>query len=148
MNDWELIQAYCRNGSESAFETLVKRHVDFVYCSALRQVRDPLLAEDVSQAVFLLLFRKAKSFRSGTVLVSWLFRTTRFVGARALRTECRRQRVASSRLVARRFAAPAVRDQAIETVPAGGPNSLPSHTTSNGASGWIRPASGWLGSMR
>ena len=92
MNDWELIQAYCRNGSESAFETLVKRHVDFVYCSALRQVRDPLLAEDVSQAVFLLLCRKAKSFRSGTVLVSWLFRTTQFVGARALRTEYRRQR--------------------------------------------------------
>src|SRR5437773_1554687 len=92
MNDWELIQAYCRNGSESAFEALVKRHVDFVYCSALRQVRDPLLAEDVCQAVFLLLFRKAKSFRSDTVLVSWLFRTTQFVGARALRTEYRRQR--------------------------------------------------------
>ena len=92
MNDWELIQAYCRNGSESAFETLVKRHVDFVYCSALRQVRDPLLAEDVSQAVFLLLVRKARAFRSGTVLVSWLFRTTQFVAARALRTEYRRQR--------------------------------------------------------
>lgn len=28
MNDWELIQNYCRNGSESAFETLVTRHVD------------------------------------------------------------------------------------------------------------------------
>jgi DNA-directed RNA polymerase specialized sigma24 family protein len=51
MNDWELIQNYCRNGSESAFETLVKRHVDYVYCAALRQVRDPSLAEDVSQAV-------------------------------------------------------------------------------------------------
>ena len=51
MNDWELIQNYCRKGSESAFETLVKRHVDFVYCAALRQVRDPSLAEDVSQAV-------------------------------------------------------------------------------------------------
>jgi len=92
MNDWDLIQAYCRNGSESAFETLVNRHVDFVYCSALRQARDPLLAEDVSQAVFLLLARKAKSFRSGTVLVSWLFRTTQFVAARALRSEYRRQR--------------------------------------------------------
>src|SRR5438552_10957014 len=92
MNDWELIQTYCRNGSESAFETLVKRHVDFVYCSALRQLRDPLLAEDVSQTVFLLLVRKAKAFRSGTVLVSWLFRTTQFVAARALRPEYRRQR--------------------------------------------------------
>src|SRR5215469_16334570 len=92
MNDWELIQSYCRNGSESAFETLVKRHVDFVYCAALRQVRDPSLAEDVTQAVFLLLARKAKNFRSGTVLVSWLFRTTRFVASRALRSEYRRQR--------------------------------------------------------
>src|SRR5206468_3731224 len=36
--------------------------------------------------------RKAKAFRSGTVLVSWLFRTTQFVAARALRTEYRRQR--------------------------------------------------------
>jgi RNA polymerase sigma factor (sigma-70 family) len=92
MSDWELIQQYCRNGSESAFETLAKRHVDFVYCAALRQVRDPALAEDVSQAVFLLLARKAKSFRSGTVLVSWLFRTTRFIASRALRSEYRRQR--------------------------------------------------------
>lgn len=92
MNDWELIQSYCQNGSESAFETLVKRHVDYVYCAALRQVRDPSLAEDVTQAVFLLLARKAKGFRSGTVLVSWLFRTTRFIATRALRSEYRRQR--------------------------------------------------------
>ena len=92
MNDWELIQNYCRNGSESAFETLVKRHVDYVYCAALRQVRDPSLAEDVSQAVFLLLAQKSKSFRSGTVLVSWLFRATQHVAGRALRSEHRRQR--------------------------------------------------------
>ena len=92
MNDWELIQNYCRNGSESAFETLVKRHVDFVYCAALRQVRDRSLAEDVSQAVFLLLALKATSFRSGTVVVSWLFRTTQHIAAHALRSEYRRQR--------------------------------------------------------
>ena len=91
MSDWELIQNYCRTGSESAFETVVKRHVDFVYCAALRQVRNPSLAEDVSQAVFLLLARKAKDFRSGTVLVSWLFRTTRYIASRALRSEYRRQ---------------------------------------------------------
>src|SRR5213594_4431516 len=92
MNDWELIQSYCRNGSDSAFETLVKRHVDFVYCAALRQVRDPSLAEDVSQAVFLLLARKARHFRSSVVLVSWLFRTTHYIAARALRSEYHRQR--------------------------------------------------------
>ena len=92
MNDWELIQSYCRSGSETAFEALVKRHVDYVYCAALRQVRDPSLAEDVTQAVFMLLARKAKGFRSGTVLVSWLFRTTHFIARCALRSEYRRQR--------------------------------------------------------
>src|SRR4051812_17643052 len=92
MNDWELIQNYCRNGSESAFEALVKRHVDYVYCAALRQVRDPSLAEDVSQAVFMLLAQKAKTFRPETILVSWLFRATRNLAARALRSEYRRQR--------------------------------------------------------
>src|SRR5689334_9715942 len=92
MNDWELIQSYCRDGSESAFESLVKRHVDYVYCAALRQVRDPSLAEDVSQAVFMLLAQKAKTFRSDTILVSWLFRTTQFIAGRALRSEHRRQR--------------------------------------------------------
>jgi RNA polymerase sigma factor (sigma-70 family) len=91
MNDWELLQHYFHDGSESAFEMLVKRHVDFVYCAALRQVRNPTLAEDVSQAVFLLLARKAGSFRPGTVLVSWLFRTTRYIAAHALRSEYRRQ---------------------------------------------------------
>jgi RNA polymerase sigma factor (sigma-70 family) len=92
MNDWELIQNYCRNGSESAFETLVKRHVDYVYCAALRQVRDPSLAEDVSQAVFMLLAQKAKTFQPSTVVISWLFRTTHFIAARAMRSEYRRQR--------------------------------------------------------
>jgi RNA polymerase sigma factor (sigma-70 family) len=91
MNDWELIQKYCE-GSESAFETLVKRHVDYVYCAALRQVRDPSLAEDVSQAVFLLLTQKAKTFRPGTILVSWLCRATQNIAARAIRSESRRQR--------------------------------------------------------
>jgi len=91
MNDWELIQKYC-NGSESAFEALVKRHVDYVYCAALRQVRDPALAEDVSQAVFLLLAQKAKTFRPDTILISWLFRTTQNIAARAVRSELRRQR--------------------------------------------------------
>lgn len=92
MSDWELIQNYCRNGSESAFEALVKRHLDFVYCAALRQVRDPSLAEDITQAVFLMLVRKVRNFRSGTILVSWLFRTTHYIAARALRSEHRRQR--------------------------------------------------------
>ena len=91
MGDWELLQEYAKHRSEAAFAELVQRHLNWVYSAALRQVGDPHLAEDVTQAVFVLLARKAGSLRPGTILSGWLFRTTRFVAARALRTEYRRK---------------------------------------------------------
>lgn len=92
MDDWQLIDSYAQQQSETAFGALVERHAGLVYASALRQVRDPDLARDIAQAVFVLLARKAKTLRRGTVVSGWLFQTTRFVAARALRSEQRRQR--------------------------------------------------------
>src|ERR1043166_11144 len=91
MSDWELIQQYAKSHSESAFAELVRRHLSWVYSVAMRQVRQPQLAEDVAQSVFILLARKAGSFHSGTILGGWLFRTTCFVGSRALRSEQRQK---------------------------------------------------------
>ncbi len=92
MDDWQLLQDYAERNSETAFCALVDRYLDFVHSAALRQLRAPLLAEEVTQAVFILLARKAGSFGRTVVLPGWLFRTTRFVAARALRAEQRRQR--------------------------------------------------------
>lgn len=92
MGDWELLQEYAEHRSEAAFAELVQRHLNWVHSAARRQVGDPHLAEDVTQAVFVLLARKAGSLRSGTILTGWLFRTTRFVAARAMRNEYRRKR--------------------------------------------------------
>ena len=89
MNDWLLLRDYVDNKSEAAFEALVKRHVDMVYATALRQVRDPHLAQDISQAVFLLLARKAARLRSSVILGGWLYRTANFVASRALRARVR-----------------------------------------------------------
>jgi RNA polymerase sigma factor (sigma-70 family) len=92
MDDWQTLSEYVRTGAENAFRSLVDRHLGLVHSIAMREVRDPELAREVSQAVFVLLARKARSFRPSVVLSAWLFRTTRFVALRALRSEQRRQR--------------------------------------------------------
>jgi RNA polymerase sigma factor (sigma-70 family) len=90
-DDLELLRKYAAEGSDDAFRTILERHIGLVYSAALRQVRDPHLAEEVTQAVFVVLARKAGSLSSGTMLVGWLFRTTRFVAARAVRDRQLRQ---------------------------------------------------------
>ncbi len=90
MNDPELLQAWATRRDEPAFAELVRRHLGLVYGSALRQVREPVLAQEVAQAVFLVLADKAGTLGDSVVLSGWLFRTTRFVAARAMRAERRR----------------------------------------------------------
>lgn len=90
VSDLELLREYSANGSESASSELVNRHVRLVYAVALRQVRDPSLAEDVTQAVFIILFRKAKMFKRGGNLGGWLYRATCFAASDAMKKERRR----------------------------------------------------------
>src|SRR5437879_2668345 len=92
MDDRDLLQEYAERGSEEAFRTLVERHVGLVHAAAWRLVREEHLAQEVTQAVFIILARKAAQLKSSTVLAGWLYRTTRFVALQAMRTEKRRQR--------------------------------------------------------
>ncbi len=91
MTDWQLLQDYAHHGSETAFETLVQRHVNMIHAAALRQVRDPDLAQDLTQAVFLLLARKAAGLRQSVIVGGWLYRTAILVARRAVRTRRRQQ---------------------------------------------------------
>lgn len=90
MNDSDLLHAWVTRRDEAAFADLVRRYLDLVYGSARRQLGASPLVEDVVQAVFLVLARKAESLGSEVVLSGWLFQTTRFVAARALLAERRR----------------------------------------------------------
>jgi RNA polymerase sigma factor (sigma-70 family) len=92
MKDWNLLCEFVAGDSQRAFQDLVNRHIDLVHSVALRQVQDSQLAEEVTQAVFILLARKAPRLKEETILAGWLYRTTRFVAARALRAEQRRKR--------------------------------------------------------
>src|SRR4051794_40409069 len=92
MNDWCLLSEYVEKRSETAFEELVRRHVNMVYGTALRQVGDTGIAEDVAQAVFVLLARKAEKITPSTLIAGWLYRTTNFAAHHAIREKLRRQR--------------------------------------------------------
>src|SRR5688572_221378 len=92
MDDFELLREYSLRGSQRAFGEVVHRHIDMVHSAALRQVRDAHLAEDVAQAVFIILARKAESLPPGTIVSAWLLTATRYASANALRMRARRQR--------------------------------------------------------
>jgi RNA polymerase sigma factor (sigma-70 family) len=90
-NDMDLVREYARDHSEPAFAGLVQRHINLVYSVALRCTGNSGDAQDVTQAVFIILARKAASLRERTVLTGWLYETTRFTAARFIRTRVRRQ---------------------------------------------------------
>lgn len=90
-DDMELLREYALGQSEKAFETLVSRHINLVYSTAIRQVGDENLAEEITQAVFIILARKSATLGAGTILPGWLYRTACYAAKDALRTQRRRQ---------------------------------------------------------
>ncbi len=91
MDDSQLITSYAHNRAAGAFEQLVERHIDFVYAAALRQTGDTHIAQDITQAVFLLFSERAGRLKPGTLVKGWLFNATRYVVANARRAEARRK---------------------------------------------------------
>ena len=89
--DHELLAEFVKNGSESAFAALVTRYVNLVYSTALRHTNNPHHAEEITQAVFILLARKAGSISSKAVLSGWLYQAARLTAANYRRDNQRRQ---------------------------------------------------------
>ncbi len=90
-DDMALVREFADSQSEPAFAALVERHVALVHSAALRQTGDPHLAEEVTQAVFLILARKAATLGPDTILSAWLYRAARFAAADALKLQRRRR---------------------------------------------------------
>jgi RNA polymerase sigma factor (sigma-70 family) len=90
-DDIALLKEFAEENSEAAFTALVERYVNLVYSAALRSVGNAHAAQEISQAVFIILARKAKSLGTKTILSGWLYQTTRLTAANYLRGEIRRQ---------------------------------------------------------
>jgi RNA polymerase sigma factor (sigma-70 family) len=86
-----LLKAYVERRLEAAFNELVHRHVDLVYSAAIRMVRDPHLAEDVTQGAFIALARQASELVDRATLAGWLHRTAQNIAAQTVRTIERRR---------------------------------------------------------
>lgn len=63
-------------GSLPAFEIIYQRHHRRVYSLCLRMTNSQTEAEDLTQEVFIQLFRKAGSFRGDSAFSTWLHRMT------------------------------------------------------------------------
>jgi RNA polymerase sigma factor (sigma-70 family) len=88
-SDGELLAEFARQRSDSAFAEIARRYSNLVYAAARRQVCDASLADDVTQAVFLVLARKAGSIPPAR-LPAWLLAVTRFCAKDANRKQFRR----------------------------------------------------------
>jgi RNA polymerase sigma factor (sigma-70 family) len=91
-DDGALLRQYVENSSDEAFAGLVTRHINLVYSVALRQVGNPHAAEEITQAVFIILAKKAVQLRHYRALSSWLFQATRLTAGNFIRSESRRHR--------------------------------------------------------
>jgi RNA polymerase sigma factor (sigma-70 family) len=70
--DGELLHRFADRSDQAAFEELVRRHGALVFGAARRLLRHPQDAEDVFQATFLTLARKARSIRKPGSVAAWL----------------------------------------------------------------------------
>lgn len=63
-------------GDSNAFEKLYQQHYRRVYSICIRMLGNAALAEDLTQDVFLLVYRKIGTFRGDSAFTTWLHRLT------------------------------------------------------------------------
>lgn len=82
-----------KRGDPAAFEELVRACQGDVYRLALHLVRNPALAEDVTQEAFLHAYSSLRRFRGQSSFSTWLYRITRNCAVDAIRRSARQRRL-------------------------------------------------------
>jgi RNA polymerase sigma factor (sigma-70 family) len=92
LDDRQLIAALLGPGRESALAECIARYGPMVKRAAWRITGDEHLAEDVCQAVFMVLVRKASSLTGVHLLGAWLYRVALLTARDVVKSQARRQR--------------------------------------------------------
>jgi RNA polymerase sigma-70 factor (ECF subfamily) len=93
LNELELIQQL-RAGDEGAFKSLVANYQDLVYNTALGIVQNSEDAEDVTQEVFIQVYRSIDQFKGDARLSTWIYRITTTKALDHIRSRKRKKRFA------------------------------------------------------
>ena len=86
MTDADCLAA-AHDGRADAFALIVQRYAGLVYFTARRIVRQDQLAEEVAQATFVALYRKARTSIPPWMLAGWLVNAARLSAKAALRRD-------------------------------------------------------------
>ena len=91
LSDAQLLERFLTERDSVAFEALVARHGPMVLSVSRRALRDPNDAEDVFQATFLILVKKARTIRGRDALGGWLYQVAHRVAIQANAAAARRR---------------------------------------------------------
>jgi RNA polymerase sigma factor (sigma-70 family) len=91
-SDRHLLERFAETGDEAAFSALVERHGPMLVALCRRLVSDADLADDVLQATFVVLAKKARSIRRRESLASWLYGVAQRLARQARLAEVARSR--------------------------------------------------------
>ena len=107
LSDEELMQRLFYRDS-GAFEALFDRYGDLVYSTALRVLHDPQLAEDVSQEIFVRIWKAPQRYVADRGrFLTWLISVTRNRSVDELRSRGRRRRYETASPEEQEFEPPA-----------------------------------------
>jgi RNA polymerase sigma-70 factor, ECF subfamily len=91
LDENELVRK-AQSGSSEAFEWLYQRHVRRVYALCLRMVSDPMRAEELTQDVFVRVWKSLASFRHESAFGTWMHRLAVNVVVSDMRSTKRREK--------------------------------------------------------
>ncbi|HUB25853.1 MAG TPA: sigma-70 family RNA polymerase sigma factor [Tepidisphaeraceae bacterium] len=116
MDDHALLSEFVNTGRPDALVELIQRYEPVIRASAMRQLGDAHLAQDITQSAMMVLMRKAPSIGRSTPIGPWLVRTTHYLAIDALRGESTRRRHERRAAQQRREICTAAGDTSIEPV--------------------------------